>query len=140
LYVLKNYFDWKTTYIEKIYIGESFTLENWFHWKCYLYWKFAFIEKTTYIEKIFSLKNCLCWKNRFHWKTTFIQFFFHIQNVAFKFFFGTWWKLMYENFPFPLKPLWKWLYNMGYLNQYLIKEVFTYINYLYTKGNYRKVT
>jgi hypothetical protein len=52
-----------------------FTLKNYMHWK-----KIAFIEKTTSIEKLP-----------------------HIQNVAFKIVFNTWWKLMYENFPFSLE-------------------------------------
>jgi hypothetical protein len=37
---------------------------------------------------------------------------FHIPNVAFKIIFGTQWKLMYENFPFPL--------GKNYENDYII--------------------
>jgi hypothetical protein len=37
---------------------------------------------------------------------------FHIQNVAFKIIFGTWRKLMYKNFSFPLKK--------NYENDYII--------------------
>jgi len=64
-------------------------LKKKFHWKNYLHWK------TVYIEKLFVLKKLLSLKNYFNWKTTFIEIFFHIQNVAFKIFFDTWWKLMY---------------------------------------------
>ncbi len=45
-------------------------------------------------------------------------------------------KLMSENFPFLLE---KKLYNKGYLNQNFDIR-FTYIEYSYTKGNYKKVT
>jgi len=43
-------------------------------------------------------------------------------------------------FFFSFKNTMKMIIYYGLFNQNLIKEVFTYIDYLYTKGNYRKVT
>jgi len=107
---LKNYLHWKNVFIQKL-----LSLKNYFHCKKYLHWKKQFIEekkfhwKTAYIQKLFKLKNFLHWKNNFHWKTiviertTSIEKLLHIQNVAFKIVFNTWWKLIYEKFPFSLE-------------------------------------
>jgi hypothetical protein len=129
-FTLKNYLHYKNHWKLCLHWKTIFIEKNYFHWKKYLHWKIAFIEKTTSIEKLLSLKkllplkNYFHWKNCFHWKTTFIEknvsieYLIHIQNVAFKFFFDIWCKLMYENFPFPLeKKVWTWLYNKSYLNQ-----------------------
>jgi hypothetical protein len=136
--ILENHWHWKssfffflkktlkkTTCIEKLLsqiffafiekkllaLKNYFHKRKWFHWQNYMHWKTSFHWKFVCIENLITLKNCL------YWKKNFIENLLHIQNVAFKIIFSTWWKLMYENFPFLLKKLWKWLYNMGYLNQ-----------------------
>jgi len=60
-----------------------------------LHWKIVYIEKLFTLKKQISLKKML-----------------HLQNVVFKIVFSTWWKLMYENFHFPLEK--------NYENDYVI--------------------
>ncbi len=85
LLVLKKCLPWKL-----------FILQNHLHWIIICIGKITFIEKNVSMKKLFSLKKL-----------------FHIQNVTFKIVFGTWCKLMYENFPFPLEKNMKILYNKG---------------------------
>jgi hypothetical protein len=111
IFIKKNFLHWKTTFIKKIVcILKLLSLKILLALKNLLTWKKMLALKIFLHWKLFSLKN-----KSLHWKTTcigkiaciekkhFIENLLHIQNVTFKIIFGTWWKLMYENFPFPLE-------------------------------------
>ncbi len=117
----------KTTCIEKLLsLKKPICIEN------HLHWNIVFMKKITCIEKLLSLKKPTCiekllsLKKSLHWKKKFIEKSLTLKNdfqwkiashtnVAFKIVFGTWWKLMYENFPFPLEKTMKMIILYGLL-------------------------